>query len=210
MREADVLPVQDEEPAAGAAARRPGRPRSERADRAILDAALDLFAESGAGGVCIEAVAARAGVGKATIYRRWPGKEDLLLDALTTIKSPLPEPRGASVREDLLAMVRVMCTDAADPRWLSRYSLLLGEGARYTKLMERYKATVLEPRRQLIRSVLQRGTVTGELRPDIDIDVAVAMLNGAVIVAGKHDAAALTQDYADRVVDELLRGLTPR
>ncbi len=61
---------------------RRGRPRSEHADRAIIDAALDLFAESGAEGLCIEKVAARAGVGKATIYRRWPGKEDLLLAAL--------------------------------------------------------------------------------------------------------------------------------
>ena len=69
----------------------PGRPRSEEADRAIIDAALDLFAESGAGGLCIEAVAARAGVGKSTIYRRWPGKEDLLVDALATLKSPLPD-----------------------------------------------------------------------------------------------------------------------
>ena len=67
-----VQPPQDQ-------ARRAGRPRSEQADRAIIEAALDLFAESGPEGLCIEKVAARAGVGKATIYRRWPGKEDLLL-----------------------------------------------------------------------------------------------------------------------------------
>ncbi|HEY4851574.1 MAG TPA: helix-turn-helix domain-containing protein, partial [Streptosporangiaceae bacterium] len=72
--------------------RRPGRPRSEQADRAIIEAALSLFAESGPDGLCIEQVAARAGVGKATIYRRWPGKEDLLLDALAALKTPLPEP----------------------------------------------------------------------------------------------------------------------
>jgi AcrR family transcriptional regulator len=210
MREAEVLPVQDEELAAGRVGRKPGRPRSERADRAILDAALDLFAESGAGGVCIEAVAARAGVGKATIYRRWPGKEDLLLDALTTIKSPLPEPRGESVREDLVAMLRVMFADAADPRWISRYSLLLGEGQKYPKLMERYKEAVIEPRREMLSSVLRRGIATGELRADIDVEVAMAMLNGSVIVSGKHDSASITPDNADRVVDELLRGLTPR
>jgi AcrR family transcriptional regulator len=210
MREAEVLPVQDEELAVGRVGRKPGRPRSERADRAILDAALDLFAESGAGGVCIEAVAARAGVGKATIYRRWPGKEDLLLDALTTIKSPLPEPRGESVREDLVAMLRVMFADAADPRWISRYSLLLGEGQKYPKLMERYKEAVIEPRREMLSSVLRRGIATGELRADIDVEVAMAMLNGSVIVSGKHDSASITPDNADRVVDELLRGLTPR
>jgi AcrR family transcriptional regulator len=84
-------------------ARRPGRPRSEQAEQAIIEATLDVFAEQGFDGVCVEAVAARAGVGKATIYRRWPNKEELLLAALGTIKSPYPEPKGVSVREDLLA-----------------------------------------------------------------------------------------------------------
>ena len=82
-----------------AVGRRPGRPRSERADQAIIDAALSLFAESGPDGLCIERVAARAGVGKATIYRRWPGKEDLLLDAIAALKAPLPDrPAGRPAR----------------------------------------------------------------------------------------------------------------
>src|SRR5260221_13849776 len=95
---------------------RRGRPRSEQADRAIIDATLEMFAESGPDGLCIEQVAARAGVGKATIYRRWPGKEDLLLDALAALKTPLPQPRGRSVREDLVAVVDAMSRDTADPR----------------------------------------------------------------------------------------------
>ena len=66
-------------------ARRPGRPRSEQAEKAILAAALDLFAECGPDSLCIEQVAAKAGVGKATIYRRWPGKEDMLVDAIGTV-----------------------------------------------------------------------------------------------------------------------------
>ena len=74
--------------------RRPGRPRSEQADQAILSAALDLFAESGPDALCIEQVAARAGVGKATIYRRWPGKEDMLVDALGRWAQTSRFPRG--------------------------------------------------------------------------------------------------------------------
>jgi AcrR family transcriptional regulator len=205
MREAEVLPVQEDLPAVG---RKPGRPRSERAEQAILEAALDLFAESGVSGVCMEAVATRAGVGKATIYRRWPGKEELLLDALSVLKSPLPEPRGESVREDLVAMLRVMCQDGADPRWMRRYTLLLGEGEKYPKVMERYKETVVEPRRDMIRSVLRRGIATGELRPDSDVEVAMFMLTGAVLARGRHDAEFLTPAYAERVVDGVLRGLT--
>ena len=117
----------------------PGRPRSEQADQAIIDAALEVFAESGPDGLCIEQVAARAGVGKATIYRRWPGKEDLLLDALASLASPLPEPQGRSVRADLMALVDAMCEEAADPRRARLFALLQGEGAKYPRLLARYR-----------------------------------------------------------------------
>jgi AcrR family transcriptional regulator len=213
MREAEVLPVQDEqrdtEPGRDAEpGRRPGRPRSERAERAILDAALELFTESGVAGVCMEAVAARAGVGKATIYRRWPGKEDLLLDALSSLKSPIPEPAGESVRDDLVAMLKVMCQDASDPARMRRYSLLLGEGKKYPKVMERYKATVVEPRRDLLRSVLRRGVANGELRPDLDVEVALFMLTGAIMAPGR-EPETFTPEHAERLVDEALLGLAP-
>src|SRR5437764_14575195 len=208
--------IRDQGPGAEAEAgpagttRRPGRPRSEQAEQAIIEATLDLFAEQGFEGVCMEAVAARAGVGKATIYRRWPGKEDLLLDALSLLKSPLPEPRGGSVREDLVAMLRVMCQDAADPTRMRRYALLLGEGEKYPRILQRYKQTVAEPRREMIRSVLRRGIASGELRPDADVEVAMFMLTGAVISRSKHDAEPITPDYAERVVDQVLLGLARR
>src|ERR1700742_4798728 len=121
---------------AGPATRRPGRPRSEQAEQAIIEATLDLFAEEGFDGVCVEAVAARAGVGKATIYRRWPNKEELLLAALSSMKSPFPEPTG-NVRDDLAAQMTVMCEDRADPRKHRPCALLLGEGKRYPRLMQR-------------------------------------------------------------------------
>ncbi len=190
--------------------RRPGRPRSERADQAIIDAALSLFAESGPEGLCIERVAARAGVGKATIYRRWPGKEDLLLDAIAALKAPLPEPAGRSVREDLVALLRAMCQDVADPRRAREYALLLGEGAKYPRLMARYVETVLEPRREVIRTVLRRGMASGELRPDLDVNAALFMLVGAVLARRGQEQPPIPPDYPERVVDELLRGLAAR
>jgi AcrR family transcriptional regulator len=197
-------------PAAPARPRRPGRPRSEQADRAIIDAALCLFAEHGVEGLCIEKVAAKAGVGKATIYRRWPGKEDLLLDALAALKTPLPEPGGDSVREDLVALMQAMASDYADPARAREFALLLGEGAKYPRLMAKYTSTVVEPRREVIRSVLRRGVASGELRPDVDVDVALFMLTGAVIARGKDQPEAISASYAQRVVDELLAGLAPR
>ena len=194
----------------GTGQRRPGRPRSERADRAIIDAALSVFAESGTEGLCIERVAARAGVGKSTIYRRWPGKEDLLLDAIGALQKPLPEPAGESVREDLVTILGAMRDSVADPRRAREFALLLGEGAKYPRLMARYVETMLEPRREVIRSVLRRGAAGGELRPDADIEVALFMLTGAVLARGKYDPGSFPPGYVERVVDELLLGLTPR
>jgi AcrR family transcriptional regulator len=194
-------------PTAGTS-RRPGRPRSEQAEHAIIEATLELFAEQGFEGVCVEAVAARAGVGKATIYRRWPNKEELLLAAFGSLKSPFPEPKGVSVRDDLLAMVQVMCADKADPRKARRYALLLGEGEKYPRLMARYKETVVQPRREAMRAVIRRGVETGELRPDTDVEIAMLTLTGAIMAQEKD--GTLDADFAVRLVDGLLRGLSAR
>jgi AcrR family transcriptional regulator len=196
--------------AEAAVSRRPGRPRSEQADQAIIDAALSLFAESGPEGLCIERVAAKAGVGKATIYRRWPGKEDLLLDAIAALKVPLPEPAGRSAREDLVTLLGAMCQETADPRRARQFALLLGEGAKYPRLMARYVETVLEPRREVIREVLRQGIASGELRPDLDVDAALFMLIGAVVARRGHEQHVVAPDYAERIVDELLHGLAAR
>jgi AcrR family transcriptional regulator len=193
-----------------AGGRRPGRPRSERADQAIIEAALSLFAESGPEGLCIERVAARAGVGKATIYRRWPGKEDLLLDAITALKAPLPEPAGRSVREDLVTLLEAMCQETADPRRAREFALLLGEGVKYPRLMARYLEAVVEPRRDVVRAVLRRGVASGELRPDLDVEAALFMLIGSVIVRGRYEPQGIPAGYPQRVVEELLQGLAPR
>ena len=203
-------PVADQ-PAAGASAepRRPGRPRSEQADQSILSAALDLFAECGPDALCIEQVAAKAGVGKATIYRRWPGKEEMLVDALAGLGTQLPVPQGKSVRADLIALLGAICREAADPRRARLFALLQGEGVRYPRLMASYVQTVMQPRLDLVRSVLRRGVATGELRENTDIDAATFLLNGAVL-ASMYGPDHADPRYARRVVEELLRGLAAR
>ena len=197
-------------PADRDAVRRPGRPRSERAEQAIIDATLEAIGDYGVDGVRCEDVAARAGVGKATLYRRWPGKEDLLIAAFASLKAPLPEPRGESVREDLIAMLEVMAADADDPRYARQFALLHGEGERYPRLVRRYKEQVVEPRRELIRSVLRRGVASGELRPGTDVEVTMLLVTGAVMARGKHDTTPAEPGFASRVVDELLRGIGAR
>jgi len=189
------------------AGRRPGRPRSERAEQAIIDATIEALSERGIDGVHCEDVATRAGVGKATLYRRWGGKEDLLIAAFAAMKRPLPEPRGESVREDLITLLTVLAADADDPRVAQQYALLHGAGERYPRLMAGYREQVIEPRRELVRVVLRRGIETGEIRPDIDVEVAMLLLTGAVMARGKHDPAPAAPGFVDSAVDELLRGI---
>jgi AcrR family transcriptional regulator len=194
----------------GGTSRRPGRPRSGQADQAIIDATLDLFADYGPDGLNIEQVAARAGVGKATIYRRWPGKEDLLLDAIDALRVPLPQPQGRSVRADLTALVEALCKEAADPRRRRLFALLHGEGVGYPRLAAKFGEVIMEPRRELIRSVLRRGVATGELRETTDVDAAMYLLSGAVLARSGAGPQPAGTRYAKRVVDELLQGLSAR
>src|SRR6266571_4595028 len=206
----DQGPGADAETGPAGTPRRPGRPRSEQAEQAIIEATLDLFAEQGFEGVCVEAVAARAGVGKATIYRRWPNKEELLLAALGSMKSPFPEPEGASVRDDLVAMLTVMCEDKADPRKARRYALLLGEGGKYPRLMQRYKETVIGPRHDAMREVIRHGIAAGELRADTDVEIALLALTGTVLAKEKAADGSLNGEFAARIVDELMLGMAAR
>ncbi|MDN3353283.1 TetR/AcrR family transcriptional regulator [Actinomadura sp. DC4] len=191
-------------------ARPPGRPRSERADKAIIDATLDLLAEEGGvAGVSIEAVAARAGVGKTTIYRRWPNKEALIIDALAALKAPFPAPVGDSVRDDLVAIARAFMTDKTDKKRLDCYWSIIGGAERYPELMARFTREVIEPRRDVLRMVLRRGIASGELRADLDVEVTLWLMLGAVAQRARARAAGpMPDDFAVSVVDTLMAGIT--
>ncbi|MBO0803082.1 MAG: TetR/AcrR family transcriptional regulator, partial [Nocardiopsaceae bacterium] len=187
--------------------RRPGRPRSEKVEQAILDATLEALAERGIEGVSLEDVAVRAGVGKATLYRRWAGKEDLLIAAFGSLKRPLPEPEGTSVRADLTAMLASMTADADDPRYACQFAILNGEAERFPRLIDRYKNEVAEPRREVIREVIRRGIATGELRPDADVEITLMTLMGALLARERQDVRPPADEFARRVVDGLFQGI---
>jgi AcrR family transcriptional regulator len=186
----------------------PGRPRSARADEAIIDAVLDLFAEgSSAETISIESVAARAGVGKATIYRRWPNKDALIVDAVRTMKGGVPPVRGERVRDDLVALL-TRVGQSQDGRAAKIMSCLLPEIQRSTSLNGCYQS-VIEPRRQVMREVLRRGIQNGELRADLDVELVLTMLSGPVLVQSllQWNPAVSNQDLAARVVDTLIAGI---
>jgi AcrR family transcriptional regulator len=184
----------------------PGRPRSTRVDAAIVAAALDLLLEGvTAEALTIEAVAARAGVGKATIYRRWVNKDALLLDSIATLEGPPPEIGEVSVREDLLTLLRPV------GRAVEVLPCLVSELRRSPTLHASY-LKVIEPRRAQILGVLRRGVVTGELRADLDLEAVVAMLASPLLaqltvhlLPGLDDAT-----LPERLVDALWPAISAR
>jgi len=180
----------------------PGRPRSARVDEAIIEAVLDLLVEGvTAEALTIEAVAAKAGVGKATIYRRWVNKEALLVDAVAALKGPLPEIEGQSVRDDLVTLLRPVGRQAAT-RVASVLPCLISELKRSPSLHACY-LKVVEPRRELMRSVLRRGMDAGELRADLDIEVVMAMLVGPMLAesVGNLNPHLDREGLPERLVD---------
>lgn len=189
-----------------ATAGRPGRPRSERAEKAIVEATLDLLAEeSGVAGVSIEAVAARAGVGKTTIYRRWANKEALIVGALAAAKTPLSEPAGVSLRADLLMIARAMRAERLH-RHARCFWNVVGGSEKHPELFARYKNDVIEPRREVLRRVVRRGVERGEVRPDADVEVVIGLLVGAFAHRAPQDG--VPEGYPEAVVDTLLRGIS--
>ncbi|MEU7617388.1 TetR/AcrR family transcriptional regulator [Micromonospora rifamycinica] len=193
------------------APRSPGRPRSARADEAIIEATLDLLAEgSTIEALSIEAIATRAGVGKATIYRRWAGKETLLLDALRRLKGVVAQPAGQSVRDDLVLLVGAVGHNV-DPRAARIMPCLLPEVNRSPDHFHLYQ-NIIEPRRKLMRDVLRRGVATGELRADLDIEVAMALLTGPMLIQRLLRWHPELDDriLPEKIVDGVLAGLRAR
>lgn len=182
-------------------ARAPGRPRSDDADRAIRDAALDLLVEVGYGRLSLEGVAARAGVGKATIYRRWESKQDLVLDAVTQrCGESVVEPDTGSLREDLLEMYRALVGKFR--RDGDVMHAFVAEHHRHPGLGEAFRATFLDDRRAAMRAILARGVSRGELPEDSDLellgDVGSALLWHRLSIS----AAPISDDLPERIVNQ--------
>lgn len=190
-------------------ARPAGRPRSEKAERAIIEATLDLIAEGmGISALSIEAIASKAGVGKTTIYRRWSNKEDLVVDALATLKAPLPPLAGKSVRDDLIALVEVIRMESSHRRARCVMNVAMGEAGRNPQLTERFFKRAIEPRRTAMRETIRRGVATGELKPDLDVEIGMALVAGAMLWYCKWGPdGELPEDLAERLVDQILIGL---
>jgi AcrR family transcriptional regulator len=193
-----------------AKARRPGRPRSEQAHRAILRAALELALEGGLVRMTIEGVAARAGVGKATVYRRWDTKHALMADALRSIAAEIRAPDTGTLRGDFLGLAAQAIQGNA-PGALRLMPRLMSEAAEDPELLAVCRAVLVDPRRAELRAVLRRGVQRGELRTDTDLELAIDGLIGPIVyrvlITG-GDPAQLP-GLAERVFDQVIGGLAP-
>ena len=172
---------QDRGGAKGAPPRGRGRPRSEQAHQAIVEATLTLLDEGGYTALTIEAVAERAGVGKTTIYRRWPSKLELVVEAISELRPPGPPEDTGSLAGDFAAFARGQVSRVARtalPRIAPR---LISEAVSDPELHAAVMSDVIEPVRDALRTVLRRGVERGELRPDLDLELATDLVHGTVI-----------------------------
>jgi AcrR family transcriptional regulator len=190
--------------------RRPGRPRSPEAHAAILRAALELAVEGGLRGLSMEAIAARAGVGKATIYRRWKSKEALFAEAIASIALNPQVPDTGSVRGDFEAASRAAVGRMA-PEAFRVLPRLLADAADDPDLLEALQQSLVRPRRAAIAAIVRRGVERGELRADLDVDLVSEMLLGPMIarvLMSGGDPGAI-EVLPMRVWDTLAAGIGP-
>ncbi len=184
-----------------------GRPRKPETDTAILEAALALFGEVGSEGMTVEAVASRAGVGKATIYRRWPTKDDLIIAAIQGCLTSVEVPDLGDLRTTLVAMVRGAITLMKTSTAGSIFPQMAGEVAGRTPLGLRYVEAVIRPRRAMVRSILERSVAEGVLRADLDVALLADVLVGPIILRKiLNELADISDDVPERLVDSLLDG----
>jgi AcrR family transcriptional regulator len=186
-----------------------GRPRDQRADRAIVAATLELMAEGGVRDLRIDDVADRAGVGKATIYRRYRSKTALITAAVATLVSEIAIPDTGSTRGDLLALMGQaveLYSGSIAPRLMPS---LVAEARRSPELANAVRNDFLRGRREALSVVLRRGIRRGDLRRGLDVELALDVLGGAIFYRLLVTGGPIDQRLAEGIVELILRGFAP-
>ncbi|MGW1561612.1 TetR/AcrR family transcriptional regulator [Streptomyces sp. NPDC002144] len=188
-----------------------GRPRSEAVERAVIEGVMKLL-EDGVplAELSIERIARTAGVGKATIYRRWSGKEELFVDVVRSAEPPGPELPGTSMRDDLVALLEQLRQRGLMTRSSAILHNVHAQMKSSPKIWAAYHATVVRPRRELQISILRRGQADGELRTDLDVELLNDMFVGPMLFRTlMRPDADLPDGLSEEIVDTLLEGLRP-
>ncbi|MEV7191485.1 TetR/AcrR family transcriptional regulator [Streptomyces sp. NPDC093510] len=188
-----------------------GRPRSEAVEQAIIEGVVRLL-EDGVPlpELSIERIARTAGVGKATIYRRWDGKEALFVDVMRAFEEPDPELPGTSMRDDLVCILEGLRRRGLGMRSSALLHNVFAQMKALPKLWEAYQETVVAPRRRMVLDVLRRGVADGELRADTDVEMANDLFVGPMLLRTiLRQGAPLDDNLPERIVDTVLQGLRP-
>jgi AcrR family transcriptional regulator len=183
-----------------------GRPREVRLDGAILAATLELVAEVGIHDFRMDDVAERAGVGKAAIYRRYRSKDELVTATVAALVSEITVPDTGSTREDLLALMRDAVEVYRDPVKAGVMPSLVGAMPQRPELARAIRDGFLAQRRAALRAVLDRGVARGDLRADLDVELALDVLGGALFYRLLITGGPIDADLAEGVAELVLRG----
>ncbi|BBC36999.1 TetR family transcriptional regulator [Streptomyces graminofaciens] len=202
--------------------------RSEKSRRAIYDAALALVSEVGYQKTTIEGIAARAGVGKQTIYRWWSSKADVLLEAFLDLQEQAAEqvaqpgqeqgqapeeyaiPDTGDLAADLKAVLRATVDELLDPKFEAPSRALAAAGVVDEKLSAEFIGKLLEPQLQLYVRRLAAAQDTGAVRPDIDPRIALELFVSPLAQRWLQRTGPISYEYTDTLVDYALHGLAPR
>lgn len=183
------------------APRRPGRPRDEAAERAILDAVVELLGELGFTQLTIGGVAARAGVGKPTLYRRWPSKAELVVDAIARLAPPVAVRRTADPRADLRRSVRQVATELVTPPLGTTVITLLAEMHADPALTQLVQDRLAGPRRGVLAEVIEDAVKDGLLRADTDVEMMLDLTLGSLVFRWLTTGKVPPPSAMERTVD---------
>jgi AcrR family transcriptional regulator len=189
-----------------------GRPRSEKARQAILGTAMEILLEQGLHPMSMDDVARRAGVSKATIYRWWPSKERLALDALAAEwASNEPSDKGdtGTLRGDLLARFRPWVRQLNRRPYARVVAGLVAAAQTDAEFADLYRQHFIQPRRDATRSLLVRARDRGEIAADTDLEVTLDLLYGPIYHRILHGHAPLTERFARQVIDAVIAAMSP-
>jgi len=189
-------------------ARRPGRPRSEKARKAILKGTIELLKRDGFNDLRIESVAARAGVGKATVYRWWPNKAELVIDAFAAaVFKELHFPPTGSVQHTIRGQMKRWAVIFRSPLG-QIIANVIGAGQSDPEILKAFHTHWVEPRRVEARKLLRQAMKDGEIRSDLDPDTILDTFYGPLYLRLLIRNAPLDEDFVDVVFDTVLSGLT--
>lgn len=185
-----------------------GRPRSAEVDAAIIDAALQVLADDGITQFSIESVALRAGVGKATIYRRFAGRDELLAASLDRIRDEIPvAPPGLSAYDQIihfLDTLRRPCSESSAGRVMAQ---VIAEAPHHPEVPAAFYSRVIEPRRLRLIGLLRQGIDEGWVRRDLDLESAATLLAGSMLLIKLWHGCGVPEHATTQILDTALRGL---